>query len=99
MIHVIATVEVVPGKRAEFIDHFKRLVPEVHAEPGCIEYGPTVDVVADIAPQRADVVTVVEKWENLQALKVHLDAPPLKAFRAKAGQLIAKISIQVLEPA
>ena len=39
MIHVVAKIEVVPGKRDAFLDEFHRLVPEVLAEEGCVEYG------------------------------------------------------------
>jgi quinol monooxygenase YgiN len=75
MIHVIATVEFVPGKRDAFLAEFHRLVPLVQAEKGCLEYGPTVDQPTAIPvqiPVREQVVTVVEKWENLEALQAHL---------------------------
>ena len=42
MIHVLATVTLQAGRRAEFLDHFHRLMPLVHAEHGCLEYGPAV---------------------------------------------------------
>src|SRR4051812_25714504 len=41
MIHVIATVHVVPNRRSEFLAKFSQIVPDVRAETGCIEYGPT----------------------------------------------------------
>ena len=43
MIHVIAIITTQPGKREEVLGHFRANVPAVHAEEGCIEYGPTVD--------------------------------------------------------
>ncbi|MBI1830559.1 MAG: antibiotic biosynthesis monooxygenase, partial [Planctomycetes bacterium] len=46
MIHVIATITVKPGKRDAFLAEFHRIVPAVHAEAGCIEYGPSVDVAS-----------------------------------------------------
>lgn len=102
MIHVIATIELREGKRAMFLEHFHKLVPEVKAEAGCIEYGPTVDVKTDLPAQvalRPDVVTVVEKWESVEALKAHLAAPHMEAFRGRVSELIEKISLQVVEPA
>ncbi len=48
MIHVIATIELNPGAREEFLKHFHALVPLVHQEAGCLEYGPTVDAATDI---------------------------------------------------
>ena len=51
MIHVIATITVKPGKRDAFLAEFHRIVPAVHAEAGCIEYGPTVDVASGLSMQ------------------------------------------------
>jgi hypothetical protein len=51
MIYVIATIEVKPGKRAAFLTEFHRNVPNVLAEKGCIEYGPTVDLKTEIKAQ------------------------------------------------
>jgi quinol monooxygenase YgiN len=41
---VIATVEIIEGKRDEYLAAFQELVPLVLAEKGCIEYGPFVDI-------------------------------------------------------
>lgn len=65
MIHVIATIELRPGTRDAFLDEFQKIVPLVHAEEGCVEYVPVVDIETGIsraAPPRANVVTIVEKW-------------------------------------
>ncbi|MFM8725551.1 MAG: putative quinol monooxygenase, partial [Planctomycetaceae bacterium] len=59
MIHVIAAVTVHPGRRAEFLEHFHRLMPLVHAETGCLEYGPAIDIHTGLpnpVPFREDVV-------------------------------------------
>ena len=101
MIHVIATISIAPGKRAEYLEHFHRLVPFVRAEAGCLEYGPTVDAVTTIAvqvPLRPDVVTVVEKWSSLAALAAHSKAPHMDEYRAKVKDLVTGVSLQVLEP-
>jgi quinol monooxygenase YgiN len=102
MIQVIATITTTQGRRAEFLTAFRDLVPQVRAEQGCLEYGPTVDVASGLAAQpaiRADVVTVVEKWQDLEALKRHLNAPHMQQFREKAKALLAGLEIQVLAPA
>ena len=49
MIHVIATIELSPGRREDFLAEFRRVVPHVRAEDGCIEYGPAVDAQSGIA--------------------------------------------------
>ena len=84
MIYVIATIEIAAGKRAEFVKLFLANVPNVLAEDGCIEYAPTVDLATEIKAQpavRANVVTVVEKWESLAALHAHLVAPHMLTYR------------------
>ena len=102
MIHVIATITVQPGRRAEFIDAFHRLMPDVLAEDGCIAYGPAVDIESGLdaqPPVRPDVVTVVEQWESLPHLKAHLTAPHMNTWRSANGPLIRSIELAVLEPA
>ena len=52
------------------------LVPLVKAEAGCLDYGPTVDVASGIpvqGPLREDAVIVVERWQDLDCLRAHLD--------------------------
>ncbi len=102
MIYVIATIELAPGKRDEFLAEFRKLVPLVHDEEGCIEYGPTVDLETNIAaqgPVRNDVATIVEKWESLQALEAHLTAPHMMEYRTKVKSMVQRTSLQILEPA
>lgn len=102
MIHVIATVELHPGKRDAFLAEFAKVVPDVHAEPGFIEYGAAVDVASGLGPQlplRPDVVTIVEKWESLDVLKAHAVAPHMGAYRARVKDFIVKMTLQVLQPA
>mgnify|MGYP002626535853 CR=1 FL=1 len=102
MIHVIASIEVVPGKREEFIAAFKKVVPAVKAEEGCLDYGPTVDVPTDIPAQggaRDNVVTIVERWENLEALQQHLVAPHMTEYRKTVKDLVVGTNLAILEPA
>lgn len=101
MIHVIATIDLVPGRREAFLDEFRKVVPLVRAEAGCLEYGPTADVPTEIAaqlPYRADTITVVEKWESLDALRAHLQAPHMLAYRPKVKDLVEGVTLQVLQP-
>ncbi len=76
-------------------------MPDVRAEKGCIEYGPTVDLKTDIKaqiPLRENTVTIVEKWESLQALQAHLQAPRMTAYRERVKDLVVGVSLQVLQP-
>lgn len=100
MIYVIATLEVAPGKRAEFLREFQANVPAVLAEEGCIEYVPTIDLQTSISAQgeaRENVVTIVEKWDSTEALEAHLIAPHMLAYRAKVKDMLLNVSLQVLE--
>jgi quinol monooxygenase YgiN len=102
MIHVIATIELKPGRRDAFLAEFHRLMPLVHAEDGCIEYGPTVDVASGISVQagvRDNVAVIIEKWVSLDALKTHLQAPHMVEYRGRVKDLVAGVHLQILEPA
>jgi len=101
MIFVIATIEVKPGKREAFLAEFHKNIPNVRAEKGCLEYGPTVDLKTDIKaqiPLRESVVTVVEKWDSLPALQAHLAAPHMATYRERVKDYVAGVTLQILEP-
>ena len=101
MIHVIATIEVAAGKRDQFLDEFRRIVPLVRAEAGCIEYGPAVDFRTEAPaqlPMRDNVVTVIEKWESPAALRSHMQAPHMLEYRGRVKDLVKSVQLQILEP-
>ena len=101
MIHVIASIGVKPGKREKFIESFKANVPNVLAENGCIVYIPAIDADSGIEAQWLDdtVVTVIEKWETLDALHAHLAAPHMQQFRTDTANLTEDVSLTILENA
>ena len=101
MINVLATIQLKPGTRDKFFEVFNANVPAVLAEDGCIEYYPTVDVDAKIDSQAKDenAVVVIEKWESLEALHAHLEAPHMVQFRSDAGEMIEGLSLKVLAKA
>lgn len=102
MIIVLATIELNPGKRAEFLVEFHKIVPKVRAEDGCHEYFPAIDTVSGLpvqGPAREDVVVVVEKWESIAALEAHLIAPHMMEYRPKVKEFVKKVSLQILTPA
>jgi len=102
MICVIATIEIVEGRREAFLTEFRRVVPKVLAEKGCLEYAPMVDVPTGIGPQspaRPDVVTVVEKWASVEALEAHLVAPHMIEYRKAVKDLVKSSALRILAPA
>lgn len=99
MVIVLASISVKPECHSEFLEIFKANVPAVKAEQGCIEYSPTLDVDAGLPPQvlDKDVVTIVEKWESLDALQVHLTAPHMLVYRDKVEKMVTDVSLKVLQ--
>ena len=99
MISVIASIHIIPGKRSAFVDIFKSYVPKVRAEDGCLEYYPAVDIDASLPVQELDesCVTIIEKWQSLEALKRHLAAPHMLEYKEKVKDLVEKVSLKVLQ--
>ena len=77
MVYVIASIRVKTGMRSEFLEIFKDNVPNVRQEIGCIKYSPAVDINAELSQQVLDpnVVTVIEEWSSMMALRDHLASP------------------------
>jgi quinol monooxygenase YgiN len=102
MIVVLATIELQPGKRPEFLAEFRKIVPKVRAESGCLEYFPAIDTVSGLpaqGPTRDDMVVVIEKWESVPALEAHLIAPHMMEYRPKVKEFVKGVSLQILSPA
>jgi quinol monooxygenase YgiN len=102
MIYVVATIELNPGARTEFLALQRDLLPLVRAEQGCLEYTPSVDVALTDPPKtplRDDAVVMQEKWETLATLNAHAVAPHMKAFRDKVKHLVQNIKVEVFESA
>ncbi|MBV8962483.1 MAG: antibiotic biosynthesis monooxygenase [Hyphomicrobiales bacterium] len=102
MIHVLAVITTKPGQREAVLKEFRANMPAVHAEDGCIEYGPAIDaggMGAMQTPFGPDTFVVIEKWESAGALKSHATAPHMAAYAARTKEMIASRTIHVLSPA
>lgn len=102
MIHVIATIELAPGTRAAFLAEFRKVIASVRAEAGCIEYGPAIDVESGLSAQARigeNRVAVIEKWESMEALRAHLVAPHMVAYRMTVRDFVVSTELRVLAPA
>ena len=95
MIHVLAELSIAEGARDAFLAAFRRLEPLVRAEEGCLEYGGALEVQTTVAAQaapRPDVLLVIEKWANENALAAHLAAPHMAEFAAQtSGQMTGRV--------
>ena len=102
MIHVIATIELAPGTRGAWLAEFRKIIADVQAEKGCLEYGPAIDAATDIEIQAkigADKVVVVEKWEDVAALKAHSVTPHMQSYRVQVKDYVRAVNLLVLDPA
>ncbi len=99
MVHVIASIRLKSGKRSEFLEIFKANLPQVREEKGCIEYLPAIDVESGLPPQVLDenMVTIIEKWESLEALRNHLNAPHMVAYKEKVKDLVEEVVLKILQ--
>jgi quinol monooxygenase YgiN len=101
MISVIASVRIKADRLSQFIEIIKSNVPEVRKEKGCIEYFPTIDIDSGLPVQKLDknVVTIIEKWESVEALRAHLKTPHMLAYREKVKDIVEELSVKVLKEA
>jgi len=102
MISVLATIELAPGRRDDFLAEFRRIMPLVRQDRGCIEYIPMNDLPTSIGaqiPARDDVLTIVEKWDSIEALQDHLMAPHMNEYRKAVKDLVVRTQLLILEPA
>lgn len=101
MICVIASIRVREGARDAFLEIFNANVPAVLRESGCLEYFPSIDVDAALPVQKLDdrVVTIIEKWQSLEALREHLSAPHMLDYKEKVKDLVEDVSLKVLQEA
>jgi quinol monooxygenase YgiN len=98
MIHVLAIITAKPGMREAILQDFRANMPAVHAENGCIEYGPAIDTEGSPAKFGDDTFVVIERWESPEALKAHAASPHMAAYAAKTRDRIASRVIHLLSP-
>ncbi|UCD81099.1 MAG: antibiotic biosynthesis monooxygenase [Desulfobacterales bacterium] len=100
MIHVIATIRLKPDCRENYLKILVENVPKVKGEEGCLAYEPAVDVDSGLpvqSPIRPDVVTIVEAWQSLDALRAHLKTAHMAAYREAVKDYVLDLKVQVLE--
>ena len=99
MVHVIASVKVKTGRVNDFLEIFKSNIPKVIKEKGCIQYLPAIDIDAGLPPQVFDeqVVTIIEKWENLEALRNNLETPHMLSHHEKVKDIVENTSLKILQ--
>jgi quinol monooxygenase YgiN len=89
MIYVIATTQMKPDCKDDFIKGHKACIAETLKENGCISYEGHVSV------NDPNLYVVVERWETRDDLTAHSKAPHLKAWREYSTPL--RVSPTVIE--
>lgn len=99
MIHILAYITAKPGQRDALLAEFRAILPAVHAEAGCIEYGPVIDdpefggFQTKVGP---DTFVVIEKWASADMLRAHIAAPHMQDYAARSKDMIAERVLHVL---
>lgn len=99
MLHVVAVITAKSGQRDHLLAEFRKLMPIVRSEAGCIEYNATVDVAGASPAFGENVFVVIEKWQGKEMLDAHAAAPHMAEYRAKVGHMVEKTEVFVLDPA
>ena len=97
MIHVVAIITTQPGQRDAVLAEFRQIIPTVHAEEGCIEYEPTIDVPSSADQFGPDTFVVVEKWTGEDTLAAHAAAAHMRAYGEKVGPMLKTRAVHVLQ--
>ena len=99
MIHVVAIITAKPGQRAAVLEAFKANVPAVRAEAGCIDYFPVTDTPGLGSVQAKlgeDSFAVIERWEDVEALKAHGATAHMAAYGALIKPLTISRAVHIL---
>ena len=102
MVYLVVSVRVKEGKLQEFLGLFKSVALKVREEKGCVQYVSTVDLETGMPPQSLDksIVTILEKWESMDALQAHLAAPHMTDYFEKEKPLVDElVSMKILKEA
>lgn len=100
MIHVIATVTALPGRREAVLDAFRAVAPTVRAKTGCLQYDLALPTPSGLPGQLAfedgDLV-IVERWSGLADLMAHLEDEHYRAWFLQVHGCLCNASMQVLD--
>lgn len=97
MIYVVADILIKKNKIKQFVDILKTNIPNVLEEEGCVEYTLTEPIQLETVSQNKNIdsVSIIEKWETIENLKVHLSAPHMQAYRDAVKDIVEKTILKV----
>jgi quinol monooxygenase YgiN len=100
MLHILVTMMVKEGRMKEFLAVCAELRPSVLREAGCQAYEYTRDAASPLGiqePVEANRITLIERWESLDALKAHMGTPHMKEAGLKMKDLRTSVVARVVE--
>ena len=83
MIAVIAKLPVKPEVKDDAIAEMKGLIAKVAEEEGTLHYTLNID------QNNPDVLVVIERYTDMEALGLHSSTPHFQEFMGKAGDFLA----------
>jgi len=86
------------GCMEEFLSLCEKLRPLVLGEKGCHGYDYTREIASPLSiqePINSDRITLVERWESLDALRTHGEAPHMKELGSKMKDLRSSVIARV----
>jgi quinol monooxygenase YgiN len=110
MIYVIVNVELSAGTREEYLELIQPFLNESRQEPGCLEYEALIEhelplgvsqlvFRGEAAIDDRDVVTLIQKWIDIDAYSRHVDQPHVRQCFALVKDLVKAIDLQILQSA
>ncbi len=97
MIYISVTMIIKKGKMEEFLVECQRIRPIVLAEPGCLMYDYTREMASGSEQQEAvdpNCITLYEKWESIETLNVHSEAPHMKEFVSRVSPMRESVVVR-----
>ena len=84
MVTVVAEMVAKPGREAELTEELLRMVEATRKEDGCVQYD------LHVSAEHTGNFVFYENWTTQEALDRHAASEHLKAFGAKAGDLLTQ---------
>lgn len=100
MLHVLVTMMIKEDRMEDFLALCKALRPQVLKEKGCLAYDYTREIASPLGiqpPVVANRITLLERWESLEALQAHMETPHMKEAGPKMKDLRLSVEARVTE--
>ena len=100
MLHILVTMMVKEGHMKEFLAVCEELRPLVLREKGCQAYDYARETASPLGiqePIETNRITLIERWESMDALKAHMETPHMKAAGLKMKDLRSSVTARVAE--